>query len=103
MQASGGETAEVELGIKDLPPGLVASRDVRSENGLLLLRQDTVLDAESVAERTAHAGQTVDAGPIKERTYGESTCTCGTTFVKKSPTQMFHAKECRRRLVNLQL
>jgi hypothetical protein len=67
------------------------------------LRQDTVLDAESVAERTAHAGQTVDAGPIKERTYGESTCTCGTTFVKKSPTQMFHAKECRRRLVNLQL
>jgi len=29
------------------------------------------------------------------RTYGETTCACGTTFVKKSPTQMFHAKHCR--------
>jgi hypothetical protein len=48
-------------------------------------------------ERTANAERT------KERTYGKTTCTCGTTFVRKSPTQMFHAKECRRRLVSLQV
>lgn len=48
MQASESETAEVELGVKDLLPGLVVSRDVRSGTGLLLLRRDTVLDADSV-------------------------------------------------------
>jgi DNA-directed RNA polymerase subunit M/transcription elongation factor TFIIS len=31
------------------------------------------------------------------RTYGESTCACGTTFVRRSPRQLFHAKECRKR------
>lgn len=47
-QAPESETAEVELGVKDLLPGLVVSRDVRSGTGLLLLRRDTLLDAESV-------------------------------------------------------
>ena len=39
MPASETDTAEVELGIKDLLPGLVVSRDVRSGTGLLLLRR----------------------------------------------------------------
>jgi len=41
--------------------------------------------------------------PMKERTYGETTCACGKTFTRKSPTQAFHAKECKRRLTPLQL
>ncbi len=31
----------------------------------------------------------------KERTYGETVCACGTTFMKKSPTHTFHSKHCR--------
>jgi len=50
-----------------------------------------------------HIERLAAAERAKERTYGETTCTCGTTFVKKSPTQMFHAKECRRRPVSLQV
>ncbi len=36
--------------------------------------------------------------PVKERTYGETTCVCGATFIRKSPRQQFHAKDCRKRL-----
>jgi hypothetical protein len=32
---------------------------------------------------------------VKGRTYGETVCMCGTTFIRKSPTQMFHSKDCR--------
>lgn len=40
---------------------------------------------------------------LKDRTYGETRCACGKTFIKKSPTQMFHAKDCRRRQTLFQL
>ncbi len=33
---------------------------------------------------------------MKERTYGASVCACGTTFLRKSPTQLFHSRECRK-------
>jgi hypothetical protein len=39
----------------------------------------------------------IHMGRLKGRTYGESVCKCGTVFVRKSPTQMFHSKDCRRR------
>jgi response regulator RpfG family c-di-GMP phosphodiesterase len=48
MSASENDAAEVELGIKDLLPGLAVSRDVRSGTGLLLLRRGTTLGAESI-------------------------------------------------------
>jgi DNA-directed RNA polymerase subunit RPC12/RpoP len=32
---------------------------------------------------------------VKGRTYGETVCACGTTFIRRSPTQMFHSKSCR--------
>ena len=35
--------------------------------------------------------------PMKVRTYGETTCACGTTFIKKSPRQLFHTQACRKR------
>ena len=41
--------------------------------------------------------------PIKERTYGETTCACGTTFIRKRPRHLFHAKDCRKRPTALQL
>ena len=44
----------------------------------------------------------VDAERMKERTYGETTCACGATFIRKSPRQQFHAKDCRKRLAPLQ-
>lgn len=39
--------------------------------------------------------------PMIERTYGETTCACGVTFLRKSPRQQFHAKDCRKRLLPL--
>ena len=32
---------------------------------------------------------------VRGRTYGETVCTCGTTFIRRSPTQTFHSKDCR--------
>ena len=32
---------------------------------------------------------------VKGRTYGETVCACGTPFIRRSPTQMFHSKSCR--------
>ena len=40
--------------------------------------------------------------PMMVRTYGETTCACGTTFIKKSPSQAFHAKDCRKRQAIMQ-
>ncbi len=34
---------------------------------------------------------------MKERTYGTTRCACGATFIRKSPRQMFHSKDCRKR------
>ena len=42
----------------------------------------------------------VHMGRLKRRTYGESVCACGTHFVRKSPTQMFHSKDCRKRVAS---
>ena len=39
---------------------------------------------------------------MKERTYGQTVCACGTTFTKTSPTQLFHSKECRNRAITVQ-
>ncbi len=39
----------------------------------------------------------VNTDRLKERTYGQTTCACGTTFIRKSPTQQFHDKECKKR------
>lgn len=33
--------------------------------------------------------------PMMVRTYGESICACGTTFIRRSPRQQFHAKNGR--------
>jgi hypothetical protein len=42
----------------------------------------------------------IHVGRLKGRTYGESVCKCGTVFTRKSPTQMFHSKDCRRRVLS---
>ena len=34
---------------------------------------------------------------LKKRTYGKTTCPCGTTFTRKSSTQSFHCKQCKSR------
>ena len=34
---------------------------------------------------------------LKGRHYGQTTCACGMTFTRTSPTQLFHSKECRDR------
>ena len=31
------------------------------------------------------------------RTYGDAVCRCGTTFIKMSPRQLFHSRDCRQR------
>ncbi len=41
----------------------------------------------------------IHMGRLKGRTYGKSVCQCGTVFTRKSPTQMFHSKDCRRRVL----
>ncbi len=40
----------------------------------------------------------IHAEGLKGRTYGESVCACGKTFMRNSPTQLFHSKTCRKRL-----
>ncbi|HVN25938.1 MAG TPA: hypothetical protein VMT71_18365 [Syntrophorhabdales bacterium] len=45
----------------------------------------------------------LNAEPMKERTYGQTTCACGTIFIRKSPRQMFHSKDCRKRPVHFSL
>ena len=39
------------------------------------------------------------ADRLKGRSYGRTTCACGMTFTRKSPTQLFHSKECRKRVM----
>jgi hypothetical protein len=39
---------------------------------------------------------------LKGRNYGETVCICGKTFTRKSPTQLFHSRECRKRVVTVQ-
>jgi hypothetical protein len=36
---------------------------------------------------------------LKARNYGQTTCACGMAFTRTSPTQLFHSKECRKRVV----
>ncbi len=65
---------------------LVCSRcgdDLDTENGLGYCR---------ACSRLLH----IHVEPMMERTYGETTCACGTTFIRKSPRQLFHAKDCRK-------
>jgi len=38
---------------------------------------------------------------MKWRTYGETVCVCGMPFMRKSPTQLFHSKECRKRVMTV--
>jgi hypothetical protein len=38
---------------------------------------------------------------LKNRTYGETVCACGTTFIKRGPTQLFHSRTCRQRFALL--
>ena len=44
----------------------------------------------------------VHAHHLKGRTYGESVCACGTRFTRSSPTQLFHSKACRKRVLKAQ-
>ena len=39
----------------------------------------------------------IQARRLKGRNYGETVCVCGTRFTRKSPTQLFHSKECKDR------
>ena len=41
------------------------------------------------------------ADRLKGRNYGETVCACGTIFTRKSPTQLFHSKECKKRIVTV--
>jgi response regulator RpfG family c-di-GMP phosphodiesterase len=50
--ASGNESSEVELTTKDLAPGMLLSRDVRTGTGLLLLRKNTILNSKSIETLT---------------------------------------------------
>jgi response regulator RpfG family c-di-GMP phosphodiesterase len=45
---SADEMMEVELTIKDLAPGMELSRDVRTGTGLLMLRQNTILNTKNI-------------------------------------------------------
>ena len=47
---------------------------------------------------TCHNVLGIRVRPLKGRTYGETTCACGTTFTtRKSPRQAFHSEQCRFR------
>jgi len=39
----------------------------------------------------------MDTEWLKERSYGETVCICGATFIRKSPRQHFHSPACRKR------
>ncbi len=41
----------------------------------------------------------IQAERLKGRNYGKTVCVCGTTFMRTSPTQLFHSKECRKRVM----
>ena len=43
----------------------------------------------------------LNVGSLKERTYGESRCACGMLFIRKSPRQIFHSKDCRKKPFSL--
>ena len=45
----------------------------------------------------------IHVGRMKVRTYGETTCVCGATFIRKAPRQLFHTKDCRKRQSLLQM
>jgi len=45
----------------------------------------------------------INVGSLKERTYGETTCACGMVFIRKSPRQIFHSKDCRKKPSSLHL
>jgi len=44
----------------------------------------------------------IHADRLKGRNYGETICACGMRFTRKSPTQLFHSKECRNRVMTAQ-
>ena len=41
----------------------------------------------------------IHAERLKARAYGKTVCACGMTFTRKSPTQLFHSKECKNRIM----
>jgi len=38
---------------------------------------------------------------LKGRNLGVTVCSCGRRFVRKSPTQLFHSKACRKRVITV--
>lgn len=43
----------------------------------------------------------VQAERLKRRNYGATVCSCGRRFFRKSPTQLFHSKACRKRVITV--
>lgn len=46
-----------------------------------------------------HSGNTC----LANRTYGETVCRCGIVFVRKTPTQTYHSKDCWRSYKNAKI
>jgi predicted nucleic acid-binding Zn-ribbon protein len=49
-----------------------------------------------IAESIQDHKEKIHSTKIHNRTYGEIKCPCGVMFTRKSPSQEFHTKKCRK-------
>ena len=72
----------------------------KRRGALVCARCGDVIDEENELNYCAECLRLLAAhtGRMHRRTYGESICRCGAIFVRKSPTQAFHSKDCRKRV-----
>lgn len=66
------DTGEVELGVADLKPGMILSRDMLSRDGVLLLAADYILDANLIRQIRDYAASENIVMRIQVRTSGGS-------------------------------
>jgi response regulator RpfG family c-di-GMP phosphodiesterase len=66
------DTGEIELGVADLKPGMILSRDLLSRDGVLLLAADYILDANLVRQIRDYAASENIVMHIHVRTSGGS-------------------------------
>lgn len=66
------DTGEMELGVADLKPGMILSRDLLSRDGVLLLAADYILDANLIRQIRDYAASENNVMRIHVRTSGGS-------------------------------
>jgi response regulator RpfG family c-di-GMP phosphodiesterase len=66
------DTGEIELGVADLKPGMILSRDLLSRDGVLLLAADYILDANLIRQIRDYAASENIVMHIHVRTSGGS-------------------------------